>query len=134
MQLPHFYCRTVVCSVILFWASAVAAQEKRPLERFTFSEAHMGAPWKIVLYARDEATANRAAQAAYARVEELNRILSDYDPTSELSRLSATSPSSQPVAVSNDLWRVLELSQALSNKSEGAFDITVGPLTKLWRR
>ncbi len=94
----------------------------------------MGAPGKIVLYARDEATADHAAQSAYARIEELNRILSDYDPNSELSRLSATAPSTQSVHVSDDLWQVLEFAQALSGKSNGAFDITVGPLSKLWRR
>ena len=119
---------------MIFWASWGFAQESKPSARFTFSEIHMGAPWKIVLYARDETTANHAAQAAYARIEQLNRVLSDYDPDSELSRLGATSPSAEPAPVSDDLWRVLEFAQALSRKSDGAFDITVGPLTKLWRR
>ena len=102
--------------------------------RFTFSEIHMGAPWKIVLYAPNETIANRAAQSAYARIEELNHILSDYESNSELSQLGATSPSPEPVHVSDDLFRILESAQALSEKSHGAFDITVGPLSKLWRR
>ena len=92
------------------------------------------APWKITLYAADETAANHAAAAAYARIEELNRVLSDYDPESELSRLSDTSPSPEPVPVSNDLWNVLEFSQRLSAQTDGAFDITVGPLSNLWRR
>jgi thiamine biosynthesis lipoprotein len=104
------------------------------LGRYSFSEIHMGCQWKIVLYVADEAAANRAARAAYERVEELNRVLSDYDPVSELSRLSDTATSAEPVRVSDDLWRVLEISQQLSVKSDGAFDITVGPLVKLWRR
>jgi len=73
-------------------------------------------------------------RAAFRRIAELNRVLSDYDPQSELSRLSAQSPSSQPVAVSDDLWRVLALSAELHQRSGGAFDITAGPLTTLWRR
>ena len=75
-------------------------------------------------------------RSAYApAISELNRVLSDYDyGNSELSQLSATSPSSEPVHVSNDLFRILESAQALSEKSHGAFDITVGPLSKLWRR
>jgi len=48
--------------------------------------------------------------------------------------LSAGSPSAEPVKVSDDLWAVLSVSQKLSENSEGKFDITVGPLTKLWRR
>jgi thiamine biosynthesis lipoprotein len=94
----------------------------------------MGAPWKIVLYSPSEMAANDAAKAAFARIEELNKILSDYDSESELFKLGATTPSPQPIHVSDDLWRVLELSQQLAEKSDGAFDITIGPLTKLWRR
>ena len=94
----------------------------------------MGAPWKITLYAGDEGTAKRAAGAAYSRIEELNRVLSDYDPESELSKLSDTAPSATPVRLSDDLWNVLSFSERLSEASGGAFDITVGPLTKLWRR
>ena len=99
-------------------------------QRFSFEENHMGAPWKVTLYAPDSVAAKQAAEAAYARIEELNGILSDYDPNSELSRLSDTAPSPQPVRVSDDLWRVLEFSQRLSEKSDGAFDITVGPVVR----
>jgi len=73
-------------------------------------------------------------------VAALDRMLSDYDSASELSRLSATAPmsqriaASQGVAVSRELWAVLEHSQRLAQETDGAFDATVGPLTKLWRR
>jgi thiamine biosynthesis lipoprotein len=84
------------------------------------------------LYAPDEAAANRAAKAAYARIGELNSIMSDYDATSELSRLNACSPCRRQV--SDDLWKVLVESQKLAERSHGAFDITVGPYVRLWRR
>jgi thiamine biosynthesis lipoprotein len=67
-------------------------------------------------------------------VAELNRICSDYDLDSELSRLSAQSPTSAPVPVSADLYRVLSAAQELSERSGGALDVTVGPVTRLWRR
>jgi FAD:protein FMN transferase len=121
--------------IIFAWPGVGAAEPNaNSLQRYTFSEIHMGAAWKIILYAHNETAANNAAQAAYARIEELNHVLSDYDSNSELSRLTATSPSPQAVPVSDDLWRVLEFAQSLSAKSEGAFDITVGPLSKLWRQ
>ena len=104
------------------------------LQRFSQRELHMGVEFEVVLYAADEAAAKPAFQAAFARIAELDKRLSDYDPASELSRLSATSPSQEPVKVSDDLWKVLWVSRNLSERSEGAFDITVGPLTKLWRR
>jgi thiamine biosynthesis lipoprotein len=94
----------------------------------------MGVPFKIVVYAADDAVANRAARAAYRRIEEINAKLSDYEEESELSRLSRGSPHAQGVKVSDDLFRVLERSQKLSQRSDGAFDVSVGPLVQLWRR
>ncbi|MCC7085671.1 MAG: FAD:protein FMN transferase [Pirellulales bacterium] len=102
--------------------------------RYSFSEVQMGASWRISLYADDQDTANRAASAVFARVAELNGILSDYDPQSELSRLSSTGGIGKAVPLGEDLWNVLWHSQQLAANSGGAFDVTVGPLTKLWRR
>jgi thiamine biosynthesis lipoprotein len=105
-----------------------------PLIRFQRTETHMGTSFGIVLYAADEKSANRAFSAAFSRIAEIDRICSDYDVESELSRLSARSPTSQPVPVSDDLYRVLKLSRRLSEESGGAFDVTVGSITRQWRR
>jgi thiamine biosynthesis lipoprotein len=104
------------------------------LERFEFTQVEMGVPFKFLLYAPDKVTAKGAFDAAISRVSELNRVLSDYDSESELSRLSATSPSPNPVPIGADLWLVLDRSQHLARETDGAFDITVGPLVRLWRR
>lgn len=93
----------------------------------------MGTDFRIVLYAGDESVANRAAVEAYARVAQLNRILSDYDSHSELSLLSATAGTGRAVELSDELWYVLDRSQQLAKATDGAFDVTVGPLTKMWR-
>jgi thiamine biosynthesis lipoprotein len=117
--------------LLLLAPFAVRAED---LVRFERSELHMGVQFRIVLYASDEKSAAEGFQAAFARVSQLNGILSDYDPESELSRLGRTSPHEKPVLVSDDLWRVLAQAQAISKASDGAFDITLGPLTKLWRK
>jgi thiamine biosynthesis lipoprotein len=104
------------------------------VERYSATEAHMGVPIHIVLYAPDRGTANRGFQAAFTRIERLNGILSDYSSDSEAMRLSAAAPMAAGVPVSDDLWQVLSRAQALSRQTGGAFDVTVGPLTKLWRR
>jgi thiamine biosynthesis lipoprotein len=109
------------------------AQEKE-LKRFEQMQPHMGTQFGIALYAPDEATARRAMEAGFTRIGELDDRLSDYDASSELSRLSKSSPTPEPVEASDDLWRVLFLSQDLARRSDGAFDVTVGPLTQLWRR
>lgn len=73
-----------------------------------------------------------AARSAFDEIERLENVFSDWRPRSELSRLSAGAGGS-PVRVSRDLWRVLERAHRVSRLSDGAFDITVGPLTRLWR-
>jgi thiamine biosynthesis lipoprotein len=144
---------SVFCSVCLLvgiyvtalWGPALAADPPAD-ERFQRSARHMGVEFAIVLYAPEEALATAALDRAFARIAELDRVMSDYDPASELSRLSETSSvppgastldppaSAVPVKVSDDLWNVLVWSQDLSRDSGGAFDVTIGPLTKLWRR
>ena len=114
--------------------AAFAGDEPVALQRFAFEKAEMGLPFRITLFAADEGTAKSAADAAFARVAELNGVLSDYDPDSELSRLSRTAGSGKAVPVSDDLWRVLERGQALAARTDGAFDLTVGPLVNVWRR
>jgi thiamine biosynthesis lipoprotein len=103
-----------------------------PLSRFTFTEPHMGTRFKIIFYAKDEATAQFAAKAAFQRIADLDGIMSDYRPTSELMRLCQKS-GGEPVRVSDDLFRVLERSQEVAKLSDGAFDVTVGPIVRLWR-
>ena len=94
----------------------------------------MGLPFRIVLYAADNLEAEAAAHAAFARIAELNDILSDYDTDSELSRLSRTAGEGRAVPVSNDLWLLLRRSQDLAERTGGAFDVTVGPCVSLWRK
>src|SRR3954468_20466629 len=105
-------------------------------QRFEYDEPHMGTKFRVVLYAPDQQAADKAAKAVFARVEELNRIMSDYVPDSELMRLckqSATKPAG-PVKVSDDLFDVLAEGQKVAELSDGAFDMTVGPIVRLWRQ
>ncbi len=104
------------------------------LARFESTQPRMGVPFTIILYAPDKTTANGAFDAAFARIAELNAALSDYDPQSELSRLSRTAPAARGVLLSDELWRVLAASQDFAAKTGGAFDVTVGPYVRLWRR
>ena len=93
----------------------------------------MGTTARVVVFASTESDARAASDQAFARITELDARLSDYRPDSELSRLTR-GPIGQPIAVSDDLMAVLAAAQELAAQSAGAFDITVGPLSKLWRR
>ncbi len=101
--------------------------------RVTTTRPAMGTPWRITCYATDTLLAHRAIDSAFARIEAVEQSMSDYRPTSEIrtvSRLSAR----QFHPISSDLYRVLAFSQKLHRHSQGAFDVTIGQLTKRWRR
>jgi thiamine biosynthesis lipoprotein len=101
-------------------------------ERYEFSELHMGMRVRMVLYAPNDSVARRAAREAYERVAELEDILSDYRPSSEVRRLSAVSRGRR-VAIGRDLCTVLGRALELARRSDGAFDPTMGAYVALWR-
>jgi len=101
--------------------------------RFEFAEPHMGTEFRIVLYTPDESIARRASRAAFDRIATLDKTLTDYDPDSELMRLCAGA-GGPPVALSPDLYRVLDHAKHLYDRSGGALDVTLAPVVRLWRR
>src|SRR5690554_2773879 len=95
-------------SLWLMLATALSAGENdAPLARYRFSQVHMGMTFELTFYAGDEAAANQAAEAAFQRIGQLDSILSDYKPDSELSQLSNTAGSGKTVPLSDPLWDVL---------------------------
>jgi FAD:protein FMN transferase len=97
-----------------------------------YTQIHMGVPVRIRLYTDDEAVAQAAARAAYARIASLDQMMSDYRPDSELRRLERTA--GQWTVVSPELFAVLTRAVEIARASDGAFDPTVGPLVALWRQ
>lgn len=131
---------TAAALVAAFWSDgAIAAdaprgKESAELRRFEFHEKHMAVDFGVILYAPDDATARRAADAAFARVREVDEHMSDYSPISELNKLADTAPTETAVPLSDDLFRVLTRAKEYSALSDGAFDCTVGAVVKQWRR
>lgn len=104
------------------------------LYRFAFHRGLMGTQFNLIFYAPDSLTAQRVNAAVSARMDTLNKIMSDYLDGSEINRLSATAGSGRWVPVSPDLFAVLQKAQRIAQLSNGRFDPTVGPLSLLWRR
>jgi thiamine biosynthesis lipoprotein len=118
--------------LVVLLAAPLLLGSRNTLQRFEFSEPHMGTLVRIVLYAKTEAQATSASKDAFARIAMLDEMLSDYRDTSEVTRLSRATPG-EAVPISDELMRVLRASQAMARASDGAFDVTAGPLTMLWR-
>ncbi len=125
--------RQAVLSLVLWGLLQTPPGAVQPLHKYEFTETHMGSEFKMILYSLDEATARSASRAAFDRIAALDASFSDYQPESELMRLCERAGGS-PVAVSADLFDILQRSKAMYERSEGAFDVTVGPVVRLWRR
>jgi thiamine biosynthesis lipoprotein len=104
------------------------------MQRYQAQEPHMGTNFHIALYSDETATANRALELAMAEIGRIDRALSNFLSDSELSLLCRSAPHGTPVAASEHLLTVLKTADEISRKSDGAFDATIGPVTKLWRR
>lgn len=126
----------LACSIALLTLAALAAAcRTRPsesLQRFEFGHPAMGTLFTTTLYAPDSERAQAAARMAFARVDELETVMSDYQADSELMLLCA-GPAGTPAPVSADLFDVLWRAQSISRLADGAFDVTIGPHVRLWR-
>ncbi len=95
----------------------------------------MGTQFSLRLWATPEETdaAKAAADAAFDRIAALERVFSDYQVDSEITLLT-THPPGEKIPISGDLFQVLVKTEQLSRETDGAFDVTVGPMIRLWRQ
>lgn len=93
----------------------------------------MGTMFRVVVWAQDEEAGYRAIHDAFARAGDLDAKLSDYNSRSELSLLMQAG-FARPFHASEDLFRVVEYAQRVAAETGGLFDISIGPLSRLWRQ
>ncbi|MDB5000685.1 MAG: FAD:protein transferase [Mucilaginibacter sp.] len=103
-------------------------------KKYIFEEPKMGSPFTITICCIDSVAASKAANAAFIKADELNGILSDYLDNSEINRLSASSGKGKYMPVSAPLFDILERSLEAACLSGGNYDVSIGPLVKLWRQ
>ncbi len=111
----------------------VEAVQARPLERHEFTRLLMGVEVRIMVWSDEQGRAREAATSALERIAAIEDVASDWRASSEVSRLCAA-PVGVDVAVSDDLLVMLVCARRVSLASAGAFDVTIGAVTHLWRR
>jgi len=112
----------------IFGPAAIRSQEELRLES---SADAMGSTYSLVLYGEDRAKLEMASEDAFEEVRRLDHLLSNYRPESEWSQVNRYA-AERPVKVSAELFQLLSACVEYSRQSEGAFDISVGPLMKVW--
>ena len=117
------------CVFLLVFANIGSTQS-----RHETTVQKLGTTFRFISYTEDSNLAAQTAQLAIKLIDSLNLVFSDYEEKSEITLLSQSAGTDTWVQVSDHLWRVLKIADRLSHDSNGAFDVTIGPLTKLWRR
>jgi thiamine biosynthesis lipoprotein len=118
----------VVGLFLLFPPPAIPGTELLRLEK---SADAMGSTYSIAVYGSDRVRMEAAIDAAFDEVRRLDDLLSNYKPASEWSEVNRDA-AQKPVKVSAELFQLLQDCVEYSRQSEGAFDISVGPLMKVW--
>jgi thiamine biosynthesis lipoprotein len=101
------------------------------MQRYEDSRVSMGCVYTIASYGHDLAQLREAAADALDEVDRIDRLMSHYKKDSELSRVNREAANA-PVKVAPELFDFIAECLRYSRESEGAFDITVGPLMKAW--
>lgn len=129
--------RSVLASLIAIllvaalFASRGVLRDRRP-EIHDISGLTMGTTYTVMI--QGVLTPARSAElrdTIEARLETVNRLMSTYDSSSELSRFNRHD-SEEPFAVSPQTLEVFQVARRVSERSGGAFDVTVGPLVDAW--
>jgi FAD:protein FMN transferase len=120
---------------LIAWLAAAAvafgASEPAKLLRLERSLDAMGTTYTVTVYGADQFRLDSAIDDAFDEAKRLEELLSNYRPESEWSRVNRDAFKG-PVRVSPELYSLLDRCLDYSRRSEGAFDITVGPLMKIW--
>jgi len=115
-------------ALLVFSTPLLQAQTRK----FSYSEMKMGSPFNLIIVSTDSIKAKHLAQKSFQLVDSLSHIFSNYDSSSELSKIN-TSAGLLPYKMSATMLDLVQKSQYAYIQSKGAYDISIGPLSSLWR-
>jgi len=101
-------------------------------ETVTVAAEAMATRFEVALHGAPAASLRAAAEEALAEIARLEGMLSLYRPTSEIAHINSRG-AQEPVAVSPEVFALLECCIELGEQTRGAFDITLAPLMRCWR-
>ncbi len=129
MALKFFITACLVAAMYYF----VMEKIRQPIEVDGGYREIMGTFARIVAVAKHERQARRYIEAGFSELVRIDKMMSDYKADSELSKVNREA-FTRATKVSPELFEILQISVNYSRLSNGAFDITVGPLVDLWHK
>ena len=127
--------RLIIVIIAIIFAALAIRMVSQPSE-VSFDSGQrkvMGTFARVIAVAADKRTATAAIEAAFEKFNQIDSMMSNYKPDSQLSIVNRDA-FAKPVKVDSQLFAVLQHAVEYSRKSAGAFDVTIGPLTDIWRK
>jgi len=118
--------------VIAMAVARLAAAAPDPDRKLVYTGQAMGTVITVFLWTDDEVKAATSAEAVFAEMKRIDRVMTTWLPDSEVSKVNAAA-GVKPVAVSDETFAVIARAQDVAKKTRGVFDITVGAFKGLWK-
>jgi len=122
------YIKSLIILLTITLLGACALQEAN---KYSATRNIMGTFIEITVLGVEEQKAGEAINAAFAEVDKVNELMSSYIPQSQVSEISRMA-GIKAVPADSSLIEIVQEAVKYSELSGGAFDVTVGPLIKLW--
>lgn len=119
------------CLVVVSLAGCVGVSLGRSPVVVKRAQMHMGTMVSITAVASDKETGRKAIQAGFDEIKRLERMLSTWVASSELSQVNAEA-GRHPVRVSRETFEIVAKSLEIARLTDGGFNIAVGPAVELW--
>lgn len=121
----------VLCLALLVCVSPDASPRQSQIVKYQEARRLMWTKFEIVAYGTERPRLVAAANAAFEEIDRLDRQMSNYSQGSDLTHINRTAAKAK-VRVEKELFELLKLALDYSRTTDGTFDITVGPLMKVW--
>jgi thiamine biosynthesis lipoprotein len=121
----------LVVSLVLLAALSLPVGAAPSPVRYEDSHDAMGTVFTVVAYGRNNEYLAEVVREVFQEIDHLDQQMSNYRPESDLSNINREA-AEHPVIVEPKLFALIQDSLRLSEETNGAFDITVGPLLKAW--
>jgi thiamine biosynthesis lipoprotein len=116
-----------------FFFLILIPQPTYPSNLYKYHQVAMGTVIEITLIADDEEATNKAALRAFQEMKRIEQLMSPRIESGDVFRINQSS-GKEWARISSETIQVIKKAQEISELSEGGFDITVAPLTELWRK
>jgi thiamine biosynthesis lipoprotein len=122
----------LVFTLFLITALFYSIKAQRPVELESGYRLVMGTFARVIIIANDKETAQTCAKNAFEEIDKVDNLMSAYKEDSEISLVNKEAFQKE-IPVSESTYEVLQKSVEFGKLTDGAFDITLGPLIALFR-